>query len=317
MDESKEKKAITIYRNDLNPIIISKENILEKYKNIGITKLQAEEIFNSDHYFFNLINGHLEIVDKIKDSLDNYNVIKVLGKGLFGTVYLISDKKEGKFYALKSINKKEDILRTALKEIQVFLLLRDCPNVIKMISFFETKSTFYLVYEYMDGGDLYQKNLTVQQVKFILKSILKGLECIHSKNLIYADLKPENIMTNKDLTKIVIIDLGSIRENPFYHDFGTTYYMAPERFENDATCDEKVDSWTIGVLTYALLTGDELFDADTEVGTALKIKECEYDLHLWLDEYDPNLRDFISKLVVLDPKKRLSLKEIKNHPFLN
>lgn len=150
-----------------------------------------------------------------------------------------------------------------LNEIEILKQL-DHPNILKLFEFFQDQKRFFLVTEFCNGGELFDKIAEEQyfsetDAAKIIKQILSAVNYCHQRSIVHRDLKPENILLNRDLNdpKITIIDFGTSGvfdpDQKMQQKYGTPYYIAPEVLGN--SYDEKCDLWSIGVILYILLCG--------------------------------------------------------------
>ena len=210
--------------------------------------------------------------------------------------------------------------------IQEILTLKkwDHPNIVKIYEIFRDNKKLYIVMEFVEGKELL--NYVIEQYKLkeseawsIIKQLLKTIKYVHSKKIIHRDLKPENIIINPDKMQIKLIDFGL---SSYYSDLvnlntkvGTPYFVAPEVL--DGSYNKEIDLWSIGVIWYTLLTGCPPFQADNinkvyEKIRAWKLKFYEED---W-SSLSQESQDFIKKLIVKSPSKRMTSDQALNHPWI-
>lgn len=201
----------------------------------------------------------------------NYNIGKEVGKGTFGKVYVGLNNDNNERVAVKEVKNEQRFKDAAIKEIKILKQLKE--NKLEETYVIDFKDNFvflgiqYLVFEYMDKNlyYYYKKNtISYKNVISIFYEVTKGLEYIHSQNIIHCDLKPENIMINKETKKIKIIDFGSAiyygtEKKHFY--IQSRYYRAPEIVYciSQYTC--AIDIWSLGCIIYELLFRKPLFPA--------------------------------------------------------
>ncbi|KAK3567176.1 hypothetical protein QTP86_011776 [Hemibagrus guttatus] len=240
--------------------------------------------------------------------------------GQFAIVRKCREKSTGVEYAAKFIKKRrlsssrrgvsrEEIEREVniLREIQH-------SNIITLHDIFENKTDVILILELVSGGELFdflaeKESLSEEEATQFLKQILDGVHYLHSKHIAHFDLKPENIMLldkNVPNPRIKLIDFGiahQIKEgNEFKNIFGTPEFVAPE-IVNYEPLGLEADMWSIGVITYILLSGASPFLGETKQETLTNISAVNYDFD---EEYFSNTselaKDFIRRLLVKDPK---------------
>ena len=285
-----------------------------------------------------------------KQIIDDLTLISFLGKGAFGEVYLSTKINSNKFYATKKISRKiadKPRMKRYLDYERNILRNLNHPNIVKLEDFKTTSNNYYIVMEYINGGELskclekykekYQKGFPEKIVQHLMKQIVDALAYLHDLNIIHRDLKLANIMVNFDnekdkaelnmmKAKIKIIDFGfSIQlpyENPTTDTFvGTVGYMDPKILEiyyNQAKYDGKgygkeVDIWSLGCLCYELFLGKMPFEANSEEEIYEKIIKGKYKIPKTAS-YE--IVDFFTKMLKYNAKSRLSARELLKHPFL-
>ncbi|KAI5609001.1 death-associated protein kinase 3 [Silurus asotus] len=254
--------------------------------------------------------------------------------GQFAIVRKCREKSSGVEYAAKFIKKRrlsssrrgvsrEEIEREVniLREIQH-------SNIITLHDIFENKTDVILILELVSGGELFdflaeKESLSEEEATQFLKQILDGVHYLHSKHIAHFDLKPENIMLldkNVPNPRIKLIDFGiahQIKEgNEFKNIFGTPEFVAPE-IVNYEPLGLEADMWSIGVITYILLSGASPFLGETKQETLTNISAVNYDFD---EEFFSNTselaKDFIRRLLVKDPKKRMTIQDSLEHPWI-
>ena len=263
--------------------------------------------------------------EKEKDfKIGNYLIKRTLGQGTFGKVrlgiYLPTHEKVAvKILEKSKIREKDDEIRVK-REFEMLTKFNHI-NVILVTEIFESYDSYYSVMEYCEGGELFnyivkKKRLSEEESAFFYYQIINGLEYIHSLNMVHRDLKPENLLLTKDHI-LKIIDFGL--SNYFYDKnkllstpCGSPCYASPEMVSGKKYNGFKIDIWSSGIVLYAMLCGFLPFeDKDNEI-LFKKIRKCklEFPHHITLIS-----KDLIKKILVTNPEKRISIKEIKRHPF--
>lgn len=250
-----------------------------------------------------------------------------LGAGRNGDVRKCTHKKTKDLRVVKIIAKsrlmKEEIeTRAVFKEVEILKTV-DHPNLPRIYEFFEDSDNFYIILEFCKGGDLFDKIVEMQQFSenqaaWIMYQILSGLTYLHSMKIIHRDIKPENILLDdkNDLhLKIIDFDTATFFCSTGYHRgiYGTPLYMAPEIIKGRHT--EKCDLWSCGIILYILFCGRPPYDGtDEEIFEILKHPKIEIDsvcAHI-----SPEGRDLLSKLLEIEPKKRISANDACQHPWI-
>jgi len=259
---------------------------------------------------------------------DYYRIGKMLGSGAFGEVRVCVHRESNNQRAVKVLRKShmdEDEKRMFFNEINVLKDL-DHPNILKMYEFFEDEKRYYIVTDICKGGELFDE--IVKRGKFdekdagvLIKQVLSCINYCHVNNIVHRDLKPENILleTNKEFDQIKIIDFGTslvVSDGQKLDEkLGTPYYIAPEVLAK--SYGSKCDIWSIGVITFIILSGIPPFNgaSDQEIMKKVKLGKFNFNDPAWKGISDM-CKDFISKLLTLDQTKRPSAEEALKHPWL-
>ena len=260
-----------------------------------------------------------------KTKMNFYKYGRLLGKGAFGKVNLSLHVLTGRLVAIKSINKtklmNEKQKRKIMLETTIMKTLSKSNNVVKIFETYETKKHYCIVMEYICAGDLlsYIKKrgkLTEQVAKFIFKQIVLSLQYIHSHNIVHRDIKLDNILIDLD-NNIKICDFGVSKiikkGESMLEQCGTPAYIAPEILLNQGYEGFGVDIWSAGVVLYAMLGGTVPFKGNNINELHDLIIKGEYKP---LKEISPEATHLIRSILEVDPKKRISTKDILVHPWL-
>jgi len=257
---------------------------------------------------------------------DFYQISEELGRGHFSVVKKGKQKLDGRDYAVKII--KKSALRPNLieREISIMKSLKH-PNIIPLIDLFEDNTFLYIVLELIHGGELFERivehgNFGEQDAANILRQILSAVAYLHKNDIAHRDLKPENVLVcgPDNNLQIVVADFGLSRilneeENTKYLTYcGSPEYVAPEIIEMQPY-SKAVDLWAVGVMSYVLLTGFMPFYSKSPKELFNQIKGVKYN---WEDcpDVGHHAKDFVSKLLVKDPKARFSAEQALEHPWL-
>lgn len=256
-------------------------------------------------------------------SLADFEIGKPLGKGKFGRVYLAREIKSKYIVALKVIF-KEQIEKYRLhhqlrREMEIQTSLRH-PNVLRLYGWFHDDDRIFLILEYAFKGELYKElrragHLSENQAATYIASLTEALAYCHDKNVIHRDIKPENLLLDHE-GRLKIADFGwSVQSRTKRHTMcGTLDYLAPEMVENKAH-DYAVDNWTLGVLCYEFLYGVPPFEAESQRDTFRRIMKVDLNFPE-APQISSEAKDLISRLLVKDSSKRLSLQKILEHPWI-
>ena len=264
----------------------------------------------------------------VKVSYNDYKPLKVLGRGSFGEVLLVRLKATNKLYAMKILEKK--LLKIKKQQLHTKterdLMVRiNCPFIVNIKTAFQDESYLYLVSEFMQGGDMFFHlhdggivTFNLEKTKFYIIELILALDFLHKNNMVYRDLKPENILLDsKGHIKITDFGLSIILEDEdekAYTICGTPQYLAPEVLLRQGY-DKMIDWWSLGCIMYEMLTGRLPFPIKRGSKMSMKIYEKKV---LFPSNFDRNAKDFIEKLLIVDPKERLGSQgseSIKSHPL--
>merc|ERR1712179_859604 len=229
-----------------------------------------------------------------------YAVKEEIGRGGFGVVYAAERKTDGLEVAVKEVSKDIDMLTEDNIPLEVALMqqVNDVPGVIKLLDYFDTADSFYVVMERFNSKDLFMQ--LVDTVS----------EC-HEKGVVHRDIKDENILIDIHTFKIKLIDFGSgaLLQEGLYHKFkGTRVYSPPEWINCGAYTAEALTVWSLGILLYDMLCGDIPFESDHEISAGHLIWFKQLNL-------SSQVKDLISGCLAVDPSKRISLEEVQDHPW--
>ncbi|KAM5172372.1 death-associated protein kinase 2 isoform 1-T1 [Mantella aurantiaca] len=265
---------------------------------------------------------------------DLYVVSEELGSGQFAIVKRCREKKTGTEYAAKFIKKRQSrasrrgVTREEIeREVNI---LRDVqhPNVITLQDVYENKTDVVLVLELVSGGELFdflaqKESLSEEEATRFIKQILDGVNYLHTRNIAHFDLKPENIMLldkTIPVPHIKLIDFGLAHKIEdgveFKNIFGTPEFVAPEII-NYEPLGLAADMWSIGVITYILLSGASPFLGENKQETLSNITAVNYEFDEEFFSHTSDLaKDFIRKLLVKNTRKRLTIQEALCHPWI-
>nr|XP_027239387.1 serine/threonine-protein kinase GIN4-like [Penaeus vannamei] len=271
---------------------------------------------------------------EVKEDVDMrkyYDLKKEIGRGRFGTVYLVTDKTTGQKFAAKFVNTKRNQDRANVeREVEIMKLLnaeRPHPRLIQLYDAFDMDKEMCLVLEVVDGGELFERVidddfvLTEKACAIFMRQVCEAVEFIHSKNILHLDMKPENILClSREGNRIKICDFGLARKydprKKLQVLFGTPEFVAPE-VVNFEPISFGTDMWSVGVISYVLLSGLSPFMGHNYVETMTNVTHNKYDFS---DEafncVSDDAKDFIEKLLVLDKSLRLTPAQCQRHPWL-
>jgi tRNA A-37 threonylcarbamoyl transferase component Bud32 len=286
------------------------EVIEEQVEEIEIVNDNDELSFEANDY-----DEEKEYTPKLED----FKIIKVLDKGSFGKVFLVENKFNGKYYAMKRIRKdvlieKKQIENT--KNEKKILLNLEHPFLLGMSYVIQNDLRIYFFLDFIEGGNLYQnlfkvKRFPEQTVKFFAAQLVLAFGVLHDEMIVHRDLKPENVLLGSD-GYIKLADFGLAKSlskhKPLTYSFcGTTEYLAPEIIKDEGH-SFTVDWWTLGILIYELRTGRTPFLHKNTHQTTKLIKSGKIifpDPIKHKIDMTEEMKDIISGLLEKDPKRRL------------
>lgn len=259
-----------------------------------------------------------------------YALGDVIGEGMDGEVRKAVHVTTGEEFAIKIITKSamdEEELSALHNEIHILSEVEH-PNVVKFYEAYETDEKLYLVLELMQGGELFDRIIenecfTEKEAKDVLIPIIDAVNYCHELEIIHRDLKPENLLyeTTDEGSLIKISDFGLARFVP-NSSFATTAcgtpgYIAPEILMCKGYGKE-VDVWSVGIILYILLWGYPPFFSDWNSELFEQIKAGKFEFHSpYWDDVSEEAKDLVKKLLTVDPKKRITLEEAKEHKWFS
>ncbi|XP_066569792.1 myosin light chain kinase 3 isoform X2 [Amia ocellicauda] len=263
--------------------------------------------------------------------VNSYYTVKqneVLGGGRFGQVLKCAELSSGLTLAAKIIKVKGSKDREEVKnEIGVMNQLNHV-NLIQLYDAFESRNNLTLIMEYVEGGELFDRiidenyQLTELDAIVFTRQICEGVQYLHQQYILHLDLKPENILcVNHTGNQIKIIDFGLARKykprEKLKVNFGTPEFLAPEVVNYDYV-SFPTDMWSVGVITYMLLSGLSPFlgDNDTETMNNILHSNWEFDVDAF-ENVSAEAKDFISRLLIPERCSRLSASGCMKHDWLN
>lgn len=258
-----------------------------------------------------------------------YKLGDVLGEGGYSVVRLGTSLEDQRKVAIKVVTRanlaKED--EESLRSEVSILTSISHPNIVRAFEFFEEEKYFYVVLEYLDGGELFDRIVqktyyNEKEARNLVLTLLLAIKYLHHKNIVHRDLKPENLLmaTKNDDANVKLADFGFAVIADGYSissQCGTPGYIAPEILENKSY-GKPVDMWSFGVILYILLGGYPPFHDDNQRALFRKIVKGEYEFHpeYWGTVSD-EAKDLIRGLLTLDMDKRLTVDQALAHPWLN
>ena len=263
-----------------------------------------------------------------KVTLNDFKILKTLGKGAFGKVLLVHNEELNKYFAMKILKKdfiKQNKQIAHTKVERKILEKIDYPFIAQLFYAFQNKEKLYMITEYMPGGEMFyhlhkEEYFKESKAKFYICEIILAIEHLHKNNIIYRDLKPENILLDEN-GHIKLTDFGlskivnDINKDRTYTICGTPEYVAPEVLTGKGY-NKSVDWWSLGIVLYEMLCGYSPFRETRErIDIEIYFKPIHHD-----NLISDIAFDLISKLIQPNCEMRLGYGildsiEIKNHKF--
>uniref|UniRef100_A0A8C9SCZ6 Protein kinase C n=1 Tax=Scleropages formosus TaxID=113540 RepID=A0A8C9SCZ6_SCLFO len=263
--------------------------------------------------------------DVHKFTIDNFILHKMLGKGSFGKVFLAELKLTNQFFAVKALKKDvvlmDDDVECTMVEKRVLSLAWEHPYLTHLYCTFQTKENLFFVMEYLNGGDLMFhiqncQKFDLPRSTFYAAEIICGLQFLHSKGIIYRDLKLDNVLLDSE-GHIKIADFGMCKENMQGDSRTSTFCGTPDYIAPEILLGQKygfsVDWWSFGVLLYEMLIGQSPFHGQDEEELFQSVRTDDPIYPRWLPK---DAHDILVKLFVREPERRLGVKgNIRLHSF--
>lgn len=273
-------------------------------------------------------------LDKKLYGPDDFEILRLLGKGTFGQVYQVKKKDTDRIYAMKVLSKKVIVKKKEIahtigeRNILVRTSAAASPFIVGLKFSFQTPSDLYLVTDYMSGGELFwhlqkEGRFSEDRAKFYIAELVLALEHLHDSDIVYRDLKPENILLDAN-GHISLCDFGlskaNLNNDGTTNTFcGTTEYLAPEVLLDESGYTKMVDFWSLGVLIFEMCCGWSPFYADN---TQQMYKNIAFGKVRFPKEVlSAEGRSFVKGLLNRNPKHRLGAtndaSELRAHPFFH
>ncbi|CAM4761815.1 unnamed protein product [Rotaria magnacalcarata] len=255
--------------------------------------------------------------------IGHYILNETLGTGSFGKVKKAYHQLTRHTVAIKIVNrtkiKQLDVVGKIRREIQNLRLFRH-PHIIKLYQVISTPTDIFMVMEYVSGGELFdyivkKGKLTEAEARPFFQQIISGVDYCHRHMVVHRDLKPENLLLD-DASHVKIADFGlsnMMKDGELLKtSCGSPNYAAPEVVSGELYAGQEVDIWSCGIILYALLTGTLPFDDDNVQVLFKKIRSGIFPVP---DYLNPSVVDLLQKMLTVDPVRRATIKEIREHEW--
>ncbi|XP_015593483.1 serine/threonine-protein kinase PLK4 [Cephus cinctus] len=260
------------------------------------------------------------------EQIEDYEVLNLLGKGGFASVYRAKCLRSGIEVAIKMIDKKlmkaAGMVGRVHQEVAIHSRLKH-PAVLELYTFFEDTNYVYLVLELCHNGELQRflkmqksRTLSEEHAGRIIRQVVQGLLYLHSHQILHRDMSLSNLLLTRDMqVKIADFGLATQLTRPDEKHLtmcGTPNYISPE-VATRSSHGLEADVWSLGCMLYTLLVGKPPFDTDAVKSTLTRVVMADYMMPSHLSE---NAKDLIDRLLKKNPRDRIQLRDISKHPFV-
>ncbi|KAM3338596.1 hypothetical protein P3S68_030682 [Capsicum galapagoense] len=259
--------------------------------------------------------------------MERYEIQKDIGSGNFGVAKLVKDKWSGELFAVKYIQRGKKIDEHVQREIMNHRSLRH-PNIIRFKEVFLTPVHLAIVMEYASGGELFERicnagRFSEDEARFFFQQLISGVSYCHSMQICHRDLKLENTLLDGSSTqRLKICDFGYSKSAALHSQpkstVGTPAYIAPEVLSRKEYDGKIADVWSCGVTLYVMLVGAYPFEDPDDPRnfkkTITRILSVQYSIPYYV-RVSKECNHLLSRIFVADPEKRITIEEIKKHPW--
>ncbi|KAE8706309.1 Serine/threonine-protein kinase SAPK2 [Hibiscus syriacus] len=260
--------------------------------------------------------------------MERYEILKDIGSGNFGVAKLVRDKRTAELFAVKFIERGPKIDEHVQREIMNHRSLRH-PNIIKFKEVLLTPTHLAIVMEYAAGGELFERicnagRFSEDEARFFFQQLVSGVSYCHAMQICHRDLKLENTLLDGSPTpRLKICDFGYSKASSVLHSqpkstVGTPAYIAPEVLSKKEYDGKNADVWSCGVTLYVMLVGAYPFEDPEDPRNFRKTIQRILSVHYSVPDYvrlSKDCKHLLSRIFVADPVKRITIPEIKQHPW--
>ncbi|XP_073148960.1 serine/threonine-protein kinase SAPK2-like isoform X1 [Henckelia pumila] len=259
--------------------------------------------------------------------MERYEVVKDIGSGNFGVAKLVKDKRNGELYAVKYIERGKKIDEHVQREIMNHRSLKH-PNIIRFKEVLLTPTHLAIVMEYAAGGELFERicnagRFSEDEARFFFQQLISGVSYCHSMQICHRDLKLENtLLDGSSAPRLKICDFGYSKSAVLHSQpkstVGTPAYIAPEVLSRKEYDGKIADVWSCGVTLYVMLVGAYPFEDADDPRNFKKTINRILSVHYSIPDYvrvSKECKHLLSRIFVADPEKRITIREIKKHPW--
>jgi serine/threonine protein kinase len=256
-----------------------------------------------------------------------YKKVREIGKGSFGRVFLVQEKKKRELFCMKTMYKWKKFIKGTMRdyfrtEVEAMKKMNH-KNVIKYVEHFQTKNYFCIVMEYAKDGDMFDltssKMISEEMVREFFWQIINGVEHIHSMGYFHRDLKLENILLHNGVIKICDFGLAAKTNNKekIKGSVGTTDYVSPQVISRQPYDGVKNDIWSLGVILFIMCS--ILYPFGNNIPLKMISRKIKYSVPSMnlMKFHDMNLDFLVKNMLEKKEKKRISFKKIKENTWLN
>ncbi|XP_053385363.1 uncharacterized protein LOC123538773 isoform X2 [Mercenaria mercenaria] len=259
---------------------------------------------------------------------EHYHVLEEIGRGRYGVVRRVVEISTGRTFAANFMSMRNKAQKNFfMNEYEVLRSVSKMGGVLKLYDAFETERSLIFVTEILSEPELLEKIIsdgtwTEAKVAATIRRLLAILQELAQLSTLHLDIKPSNIrMSGTDMDDIKLIGFGLSRtlqaEEDITHNYGSVGYASPEQVTNEILT-RNTDMWSVGVLAYLLLSGNGPFTGSSEIEILKYMSECSWTFEgRGFEKFSKEGLDFISKLLVKDPSKRMTVEECLSHPWMS